>query len=496
VPAPQSLDESGHRTAGPALVWFRNDLRLADNPALVAAAATGRPLVAVYIHDKVSPGLRADGAAAHWWLGRSLAALKDELAGHGVPLVIRAGAALDVLSALIAETGAGAVHWNRRYDAAGIAVDKAVKARLKADGIAAESHNGALLYEPWTVTGKSGTYLKVFTPFWKAARATGEPPPPRPFPALRGTTNAPAGLSIADLATEPVKPDWAGGLRAMWTPGEAGARACLDRFLDGALDGYGENRNRPDFVSTSRLSPHLRFGEVSLNTVWHAAIHAVRSGRSKARESDLDKFHFELGWREFAYHLLYHFPGLPSDNFQPRFDGFPWRDPAPHLNAWQKGRTGFPVVDAGMRELWQTGWMHNRVRMIVGSFLVKHLLIDWRHGENWFWDTLVDADPANNTASWQWVAGTGADAAPYFRVFNPVIQGEKFDPDGAYVRAFVPELARMPAQWIHKPWDAPRDVLAKAGVTLGLTYPHPIVDHARARDDALAAFASLKPLVA
>jgi deoxyribodipyrimidine photo-lyase len=496
VPAPPSSDDVVPSAAGPALVWFRNDLRLADNPALIAAAETGRPLIALYVHDVQSPGLRGDGAAAHWWLGRSLAALKADLARHGVPLVIRTGAAGEVIPAFVAETGAGAVMWNRRYDAAGIAVDTAVKARLKGEGIGAESHNGALLYEPWTVKGKTGAYLKVFTPFWKAARATGEPAAPCPIPALHGAAPAPAGLDLTDLATEPTRPDWAGGLRDAWTPGEAGARARLDAFLESTLDGYGENRNRPDFTSTSRLSPHLRFGEVSLNTVWHAAILAVRSGRSRASESDLDKFHFELGWREFAYHLLYHFPRLASDNFQPRFDGFPWRDDASQLRAWQKGLTGFPIVDAGMRELWKTGWMHNRVRMIVGSFLVKHLLIDWRAGESWFWDTLVDADPANNTASWQWVAGTGADAAPYFRVFNPVIQGEKFDSEGTYVRTFVPELARLPAAWIHKPWDAPREVLARAGVTLGLTYPHPLVDHAKARDAALEAFASLKPLVA
>jgi deoxyribodipyrimidine photo-lyase len=490
------LDEPVPSIAGPALVWFRNDLRLSDNPALIAAAATARPLIAIFVHDRQSPGLRADGGAAHWWLGRSLASLQADLARHGVPLVIRAGTAHDVLPALVAQTGARAVHWNRRYDAAGMAIDTAVKARLKADGLDAESHNGTLLYEPWTVTSKAGTYLKVFTPFWRAARAIGEPAAPRPVPALRGAASAPAGLTVADLATEPTRPDWAGGLRASWTPGEAGARDRLQAFLIEALDGYGENRNRPDLPSTSRLSAHLRFGEISLPTVWHAAVAAVRSGRSRASDSDLDKFQSELGWREFAYHLLYHFPGLATENFQPRFDSFPWRDSASHLAAWQQGRTGYPIVDAGMRELWRTGWMHNRVRMIVGSFLVKHLLLDWRAGERWFWDTLVDADPANNTASWQWVAGTGADAAPYFRVFNPVIQGEKFDPDGTYVRAFVPELGKLPAKWIHKPWEAPRDVLARAGVTLGLSYPHPLVDHAKARDDALHAFASLKPLVA
>jgi deoxyribodipyrimidine photo-lyase len=396
--------------------------------------------------------------------------------------------------ALAAEAGAGLVTWNRRYEKAAQAVDAALKTALKANGREVQSFQAHLLYEPWAVKSKTGGPVRVFTPFWKAALATGEPRAPHAAPAHLPAGPAVTGIAIDDLGFEPKAPDWASRFGDVFTPGEAGAQAALERFLNGGARGYAEDRNRPDLPSTSRLSPHLRFGEIGINRVWHTVRDAEAAGRVNAH--DATKFLAELGWREFSYHLLDIQPDLATRNFQPRFDAFPWvaaedERTRKALRAWQKGQTGYPIVDAGMRELWQTGWMHNRVRMIVGSFLVKHLLIDWRAGERWFWDTLVDADAGNNAASWQWVAGSGADAAPYFRIFNPVSQGQKFDPDGAYVKRFVPELARVPASVIHEPWDAPRDVLRAAGVTLGVTYPHPVIDHIEGRNRALAAFEAL-----
>jgi deoxyribodipyrimidine photo-lyase len=479
-----------------SIVWFRDDLRLADNPALTEAAASGGPVIAVYVHDVESEGMRAPGGASLWWLHHSLTALGDSLRAHGVPLLIFREPAREAVLRCVTETGATAVHWNRRYGAAEIAVDTAVKGDLKAAGIDASSHNASLLYEPWKVRSKVGDPFKVFSPFWRAAMATGEPPPPRPAPSSIKGAELPAvsgAVRLEDLDLLPTKPDWAGGFRETWRPGEAGAAEALDLFLEEGLHLYAGNRDRPDMPATSSLSPRLRFGEIGPRQVWHAAAHALHDGRIRATEKDLAKFHTELGWREFSYHLLFHNPDLARTNFQRRFDAFPWRDDRKSLRLWQRGLTGVPIVDAGMRQLWRTGWMHNRVRMIVASFLVKDLLIDWRAGEEFFWDTLVDADPANNAASWQWVAGSGADAAPYFRVFNPITQGEKFDPDGIYVRRWVPELAGLPNAVVHRPWEASPAVLAEAGVRLGETYPGPMVDHGRARDRALAALASLKP---
>jgi deoxyribodipyrimidine photo-lyase len=485
-------------SVSPSLVWFREDLRLADNPALTAAVERGDPILCVYIHDERSEGLRPLGAASKWWLGRSLAALSSDISGKGGALHVMTGAADAVIAQLVDQAGIGAVYWNRRYGAAERALDTRIKSALKAKGVAAETFNSHLLNEPWEVATQAGTPVKVFTPYWRAARARGEPAFPLPAPArIRGAA-LPEALAklvvpLESLGFEPSKPDWAGGMRAEWRPGEAGAAARLDAFLEGALKGYGENRNRPDYLSTSRLSPHLRFGEIGPRQVWHAGKAALVSGRTRASERDLDKFLSEIGWREFAFHLLFHNPDLATRNFNEKFDAFPWRDDPEGLRAWTKGLTGYPLVDAGMRELWTTGWMHNRVRMVVGSFLVKHLLIDWRAGERWFWDTLVDACPANNTASWQWVAGTGADAAPYFRIFNPFGQGEKFDTAGDYVRRWVPELARLPQDVIHRPWEADAAALRRAGVKLGVDYPHPIVDHDAARARALAALSSVKP---
>jgi deoxyribodipyrimidine photo-lyase len=469
----------------PVVVWFRQDLRLADNPALIAAAQSGAPVVPLYILDDAGHGAWAPGGASRWWLHHALEALGGALARLGSPLVLRRGEAAAVLDAVIAETGATRVLWNRCYEPALRARDEAIKSALSARGITARSTNAALLFEPWTIATQSGQQFKVYSPFARACRAAEAPPLPVAAPAeLRAPAAAVASDALESWRLLPRAPDWAGGLRALWQPGEEGAQRRLARFLAEAVEGYKQERNRPDLEATSRLSPHLHFGEISPRQLWHAAM--ARSGPGA------DHFASELLWREFAYHLLHHFPDLPERNWRPEFDAFPWNESHDGLAAWQRGRTGYPIVDAGMRELWQTGWMHNRVRMIAGSFLVKDLMLPWQLGEAWFWDTLVDADLANNAASWQWVAGCGADAAPYFRVFNPVLQGEKFDPEGTYVRRFVPELARLPSRFIHRPWEADAVTLRAAGVVLGGNYPQPIVDHGEARVRALAAFAKLK----
>jgi len=477
----------------PALVWFRDDLRLADQPALRAAVDSGRPVLCVYLYDDGRSEGRALGGAARWWLHHSLAAHAAALEKIGGRLDILAADHAD-MPALAKALGAGAVFWTRRYGAAAIETDKAVKAALQAQGVEAQSFNGQLLREPWEVTTKAGQPMRVYTPFWRAHQAlgdTGAPlPAPRKIAAAEWSRKALKRIALDALALLPTKPDWAGGLRAEWTPGEAGAKARLQRFFQEALARYADERDLPARPSTSRLSPHLRFGEISPRSVMQATRHQEAETPRLAKAAA--KFLAEIGWREFAFHLLFHNPDLATRNHQPRFDAFPWRKPeASALDAWRKGRTGYPIVDAGMRELWRTGFMHNRVRMIVASFLVKHMLVDWRVGEEWFWDTLCDADPANNPASWQWVAGSGADAAPYFRIFNPIIQGERFDPEGEYVRAFVPELARVPKKFVHKPWEAPAAILAAAGVKIGVDYPAPLIDHAQARDRALAAFATL-----
>ncbi|WP_428029735.1 cryptochrome/photolyase family protein [Ancylobacter sp.] len=473
----------------PALIWFRDDLRLDDNPALDAALASGRPLILVFILDEQSDGIRPLGGAARWWLGRSLASLAAALEQKGGRLVLRRGAAGDLLPQLAEDVGADALYWNRRYGSAEIALDTALKATLAARGLTVETFGGNLLHEPWTMKTQSGGPFRVFTPFYR--RAMGQPVrTPVRAPAALPFAPAPDSELLRDWALEPSAPDWAGRLRRAWTPGENGARAELSAFIDGGLHGYAEGRDRPDLSSTSRLSPHLRFGELSPHQALAAVRHAEAAGEASSR--DAEKFVSEVYWREFSYHLLFHFPDLVRVNFNARFDAFEWTNNPALERAWRRGLTGYPLVDAGMRQLWQTGWMHNRVRMVAASFLIKHGLTDWRRGEDWFWDTLVDADPANNPASWQWVAGSGADAAPYFRIFNPVAQGEKFDPDGDYVRNFVPELAALPNKFIHRPWEAPSDVLRKAGIVLGEHYPRPIVDHAQARQRALERFQRIR----
>ncbi|MGE7470117.1 cryptochrome/photolyase family protein [Bosea sp. NPDC003192] len=482
-------------TARPALIWFRDDLRLSDNPALRAAIERG-PLICLYILD-TSPDRRPLGGAARWWLSRSLTALSEAIAAKGGELLILRGDPAELLPRIAHEADIGYVAWNRRYDAAAIDLDKSLKAMLTDSSIEVESFNANLLNEPWQVATKADGPFKVFTPYWRAVREGGEPAPPLPAPTELSKAPLPAALrkqilTVADLALEPTRPDWAGGLRETWTPGEAGALERLGTFLDETLAGYREARDLPDRPSTSRLSPHLRFGEIGPRQIWHATKAALEAGDTPGSAADVEKFFSEIGWREFSYHLLFHNPGLASVNYDRRFDAMAWEKDEAGLKAWQKGLTGYPIVDAGLRELWQTGWMHNRVRMITASFLIKHLLTDWRAGEAWFWDTLVDADPANNPASWQWVAGSGADAAPYFRVFNPVTQGEKFDPKGTYVRHFIPELAELGDKFIHRPWEAPATELKKAGIALGRDYPKPVIALDFGRRRALDAFAAIR----
>ncbi len=475
----------------PIIVWFRHDLRLHDHRALVRAIAEGAPIVPVYILDDETPGQWRAGAASRWWLHHSLAALATDLATAGSKLILRRGKAVEVLPALAHDCRARAVHTSRAYQPWASNLEEELNERLHHDDIAFRRFSGTLLFEPEVVKTKDGGPFKVYSPFWRAATATVDIPKPEPAPrTLPAPSRWPHSDTLASFELLPTRPDWAGGLRETWTPGEAGAAARLKTFLKSALAGYADDRNRPDLPATSQLSPHLAHGEVSPATLWHAA-HAIADGKP-ALAKGLEVFCKELVWREFSYHLLSYWPTLPEKPFRPEFENFPWVTAPELLHAWQRGRTGYPIVDAGMRELWHTGYMHNRVRMIAASFLIKDLLIPWQTGEAWFWDTLVDADLASNAASWQWVAGSGADAAPYFRVFNPSLQGAKFDPAGAYVRKWVPELAHLPDDVLHRPWDAGDVVLRAAGVTLGKTYPKPIVDHGAARDRALAAFKALR----
>jgi deoxyribodipyrimidine photo-lyase len=466
----------------PTIVWFRRDLRLTDNPALTAAVDRGGPVVPLYILDDDSPGAWRPGGASRWWLHHSLAALAADLNRRGAPLVLKRGRADTVVPALIAETGAAAVHWNRCYEPWATARDTTLTDTLAAQDCDVRTFNTGLLVEPWAIATKSGGPYRVFTPFWRAVMANLTVPAPAQSPAsIPGLDTAVPTDRLEDWTLLPTRPDWAGGLRATWTPGEASARDRLAAFLDNALDAYAVGRDRPDIDGTSRLSPHLHWGEIGPRQVWSALDGAEAAGRN------VDKVRSELGWREFSHHLLHHFPDLPERNLRPAFDAFPWAPDDAALTAWQRGETGYPLIDAGMRQLWQTGWMHNRVRMVAASFLVKHLLQPWQVGARWFWDTLVDADLANNSASWQWVAGCGADAAPYFRIFNPVRQGEQYDPDGAYVRRWIPELAALPRRFVHTPWRAPAPPTG---------YPAPIIDLQAGRNRALAAYDAMKAAAA
>ncbi len=467
----------------PAIVWFRRDLRLADNPALCAAAEGGRPVLALYVLDDRPQAAWPPGGASRWWLSRNLAALRGDLRACGADLVIRRGDPGKIVPDLAGRIGAEAVHWNRCYEPASIQRDTAIKAALGEAGVACRSHNASLLFEPWTIATKAGGPYRVFTPFWRACLAAAGPDRPLPAPEkLKPAAYSGEALPVEDLDLEPRKPDWSGSLAETWEPGPEGGQEALNRFLSDEVEAYDKNRDIPSIDGTSSLSPYLQVGALGPRQIWSAAL-------AKGAKPDLSDgpgvFLKELIWREFSYHLLYHMPQLPEANLDTAFDAMPWRDDVKGLRLWQRGLTGYPIVDAGMRQLWATGWMHNRVRMVVASFLTKHLLIDWREGAAWFWDTLVDADLASNSASWQWVAGCGADAAPFFRIFNPVAQGEKFDATGDYVRRWVPELANLPDKLLHKPWTGDAAALKNAGVRLGETYPEPLVDHAAARKRAL-----------
>lgn len=471
------------------LYWHRLDLRLADNPALCAAAAKGA-VVPVYILPDANDTRWAMGGASRWWLHHALTDLTASYAKHGVKLILRRGEPLRVLQELIAETGAKVVMWNRCYEPASIKRDSHIKEALQQQGLEVTSHKSSLLFEPWEIKNKAGEFFKVYTPFSKTCYATANIADSLPVPKITPYSGVLRSDQLAAWALLPTQPDWSGGMQAFWQVGEQAAHQRLRDFIGLALSGYKERRNNPDADTTSRLSPYLAFGQISPRQIWHAIQYIIAEGKYPA--ADTGHFLNELLWREFSYHLLYHFPALPEQPMNAAFAAFPWEADAGLLRRWQRGETGYPIVDAGMRQLWQTGWMHNRVRMIVASFLVKDLRIPWQAGEAWFWDTLVDADLANNSASWQWVAGCGADAAPYFRIFNPVLQGQKFDPKGDYVRHYVPELAALPAEIIHAPWTASPDILAKAGVKLGKNYPEPMVDHAKARDLAMAAYQKIK----
>lgn len=452
---------------GCSLVLFRRDLRTADNPALHAAMQAGSA-VALYVLDDAADG-RPLGGAARWWLHHALERLRARLEPLGVPLILRRGGQNGQALAVAEGLGAKGIYWNRRYTPWGVAIDKELKAAARERGLAAESFAANYLREPWEVQTRQGGWFKVFTPFYKASLALGEPAEPLPAPQPQQEADAAVESDrLVDWGLLPSKPDWAGGLRDTWPADEGAGEARLAHFLDQIVRDYGTDRNRPDLDGTSALSPYLAFGELSARQIWHAGRHAQAADPGKAK--GVEAFLRELVWRDFSSNLLFHFPALGEQPFQPKFERFPWRDSASDLKAWQKGETGYPWVDAGMKQLWHTGWMHNRVRMGVASFLTKHLMLHWREGEAWFWDTLVDADPAQNIANWQWVAGCGADAAPYFRIFNPITQGEKFDETGRYRKRW------QPAAGSYEP--------GAAGIPA-------IAGHREARERALAAYQSL-----
>ncbi|MFQ0813878.1 deoxyribodipyrimidine photolyase [Brucella anthropi] len=448
-----------------ALVWLRNDLRINDNPALDAAAQTGALVTAVYIHETVED-VRAPGGAARWWLDQSLEAMGKQLGDHGIELCVETGDARDILPRLIAKCTATDLFWNRRYAPAERERDTELKARLKENGTRVASLPGNLLLEPWELKTGSDAPYQVFTPFAKALR---QHHVPRPLPRRQWDSKP-----TQQIHPSRDGPAWSKKLDGLWAIGESAARDCLTRFLESRLPTYAVDRDIPGVEGTSGLSPHLRFGEISARQAWYATL-AFMDAHHSARAGG-EKFLSELIWRDFNYHQLYHRPDISRYDMRNTLSGVEWRDDPAAFKAWRHGLTGFPMIDAGMRQLWATGWMHNRVRMLVASFLTKNLLIDWRKGEAWFWDTLVDGDIASNPGGWQWVAGCGMDAAPYFRVFNPILQGEKFDADGRYVRHWVPELANLPDKWLHKPFEAPDAVLASANVVPGHTYPKPIID--------------------
>ena len=477
-----------------AILWFRRDLRTADNPALQALLQDGHIPVPVFIHDEPDPDWQT-GAASAWWLHHSLGALKQTLQQLGSDLYIYSGDTQRQLAQLIQKTGAEAVYWNRCYEPAFVIRDEAIKKHLRHQGINVYSHSAGLLREPWQHLKKDNTPYRVFTPFWKSLCKIGPSRDPGAtpdvLPALPGSKQL-HSQSIESLGLLPAI-HWDMAFYSHWQPGEDGAWNTIEDFCDTRLNDYKTDRDIPEINGTSRLSAHLHYGEISPLQLWHYLLHRAATDASPGTVPEVEAWLRQLGWREFSQHLLYHFPHTTRQPLDTRFECFPWQtDYAETLAGWQQGRTGIPIVDAGMRELWATGYMHNRVRMIVASLLTKNLLIPWQEGARWFWDTLVDADLANNTMGWQWTAGSGADASPFFRIFNPVLQGEKFDRAGVYVRRWVPELARLENKFIHQPWSAEANTLANAGIRLGKEYPEPVVDLKASRRQALAAWDRVK----
>jgi deoxyribodipyrimidine photo-lyase len=474
------------------VVWLRRDLRLSDNPALSAAVARGGPVVVAWVHAPGEEGEAAPGAAARVFLHGALQSLSDALSGRGTRLVLRRGPTIKTLIDLARESGADAVYANRVFDPPFLARDERVVSALRGNGLEARLFEDDLLFPPDAIRTAGGGPFRVFTPFWR--RIASMSPPGDPLPAPQRLPPPPPPHPNRPVPQQRLLPavPWDEGIRAAWSPGEEGALDRLSRFLDGPMTSYPEDRERPDREGTSRLSPYLHFGCVGARQAWRAVQARAAADAAAGAVRGADAYRRQLAWREFARHLLVRFPETVHSPLRPEFAAFPFRDDPDALVAWQRGRTGYPLVDAGMRQLWATGWMHNRVRMVAASFLVKHLLLPWWKGAAWFLDTLVDADLANNTFGWQWTAGCGADAAPWFRIFHPVLQGEKFDPRGDYVRKWVPELSRLPGRWIHRPWEAPAKVLSEAGVTPGTTYPRPAVDHAAARARALAALSVVR----
>lgn len=472
------------------IAWFRNDLRLSDNPMLAAAAADGAGILAVFILDDETKGHRKIGSAARWWLHHSLERLSDAIRAKGGVLLLRRGDPRTIIPELAEKARADSVYWSRRYCAAEQETDAGVKTALKATGVDAHSFNGSLLVQPWALKTSTDGYYRVFTPYWKALRASFSPSPHLSAP-LRFSEWEIENENLEDWALKPSAPNWAKGFEPSWRPGEAGAHERLEAFIGKTLSDYAEDRDRPDLVdATSGLSPHLRWGEISPHSIWRTVRQAMERGTIPSKPAE--KFLSEIAWRDFSYTLFHHNPDLARANYNSDFDNMPWREDAEGLEAWKRGRTGFPFIDAGMRQLWSTGWMHNRVRMVTASFLAKHLLIHWSHGEAWFWDTLLDADPASNPANWQWVAGSGADAAPYFRIFNPITQAAKFDPRAAYIRKWVPELADIPDRYIFEPWNAPPKFSIYEKNEDDSTYGTPILSHQAGRERALGAYEIMK----